>query len=99
MSSKTYRYYCLDSTGRLHNADWFQADSDEEAIARVEAKHPDGKCEVWEEHRMVAALEPARGSDILAGSLRTLDEARRILRDTASLVSQPLSRDPQPDPR
>ena len=39
MPSENYRYYCLDSQGQLHDAAWFAAASDEEAIAQVEAKH------------------------------------------------------------
>ena len=40
MASKTYRYYHLDGVGHLHGAEWFEADSDEDAIARVAAKYP-----------------------------------------------------------
>ena len=60
MPSENYRYYCLDSTGHLHSADWFYAESDEDAIAHIEAKHPDGKCEIWQGNRLVATLAPTR---------------------------------------
>ncbi len=60
MSLKSYRYYCLDSTGELHSADWFEAESDEAAIAQIEAKHPDALCEIWQGRRLVAKLSPRR---------------------------------------
>ena len=60
MSREPYRYYCLDRTGRLHSAEWFKADSDEEAIAQIEAKHPDALCEIWQGKRLVAKLSPRR---------------------------------------
>ena len=91
MSSITYRYYCLDATGRLHDAHWFDAGSDEEAVAHVQAKHPDGKSEVWQEQRLVAALAPSVTNRIVDESFRTLTQARRILRETAALTKQPYS--------
>ncbi len=56
--SQTYRYYCLDGVGNLHDTQWISADNDDDAIAQVEARHPDGKCEIWQGRRLVAALEP-----------------------------------------
>lgn len=60
MSSQSYRYYCLDKTGQLHSAAWLAADSDEDAIALIEARHPDSLCEIWKDHRLVAKLGPKR---------------------------------------
>lgn len=60
MASENYRYYCLDRFGQLHNAVWFGAQSDEEAIAAIRAKHPDALCEIWQGHRLVARLSPER---------------------------------------
>jgi hypothetical protein len=60
MSSENYRYYCLDSTGHLYGAEWFHAENDDEAIALIEAHHPDGLCEIWEGNRLVAKLSPQR---------------------------------------
>ena len=60
MALENYRYYCLDSTGHLHSAEWFHADSDGDAIAQIEAKHPDATCEIWQENRLVAKLSPRR---------------------------------------
>ena len=56
----SYRYYCLDGAGHLHGADWFDAASDEEAVAFVQEKHPDGRCEVWDGQRLVAEIMPQR---------------------------------------
>lgn len=62
MPSENYRYYCLDGAGRLHDAAWFKAESDEDAIEQIKAKHPDSKCEIWRGKRLVAALSPMRRS-------------------------------------
>lgn len=66
MPSENYRYYCLDGTGRLHNAAWFYAENDADAIKQIEDKHPDSKCEIWLGKRLVAKLSPQR----LGASLR-----------------------------
>ncbi len=60
MSLQPYRYYCLDKTGQLHSAEWFEAASDEDAITQIEAKHPDALCEIWHAQRLVATLLPRR---------------------------------------
>ena len=60
MPSENYRYYCLDSTGRLHDAAWFHAENDADAIAQISAKHPDSKCEIWQGKRLVGSLPPQR---------------------------------------
>ena len=60
MAPAAYRYYCLDSKGQLHSAEWFEADSDHDAVAQVEAKHADATCEIWQDHRLVAKLMPQR---------------------------------------
>jgi hypothetical protein len=60
MSQRSYRYYCLDSNGHLHSAEWFEAESDGGAIAQIEVAHPDALCEIWEGPRLVAKLEPRR---------------------------------------
>jgi hypothetical protein len=53
---QSYRYYCLDGAGKLHNAEWLEANSDEEAVEFIRAKHPDGQCEIWEGQRLVAKV-------------------------------------------
>ena len=57
---KTYRVYCYDATDKVVTADWLDAASDEEAIARVEAMGFGTKCEIWEGNRLVATLEAER---------------------------------------
>lgn len=58
--SGNYRYYCLDGAGQLHSAEWFDASSDEDAIAQIEVKHSDAQCEIWQENRLVAKISPKR---------------------------------------
>jgi hypothetical protein len=60
MSSKKYRYYCLDRFGLLHSAEWFEAESDQQAIAMISQKHPDDTCEIWRDKRLVATIAPER---------------------------------------
>jgi hypothetical protein len=85
--SKNYRYFCLDAFGQLHGAKWFYADSDENAVAHVHAMHPDGKCEVWQEQRLVAKLGFHGANDPIVQSLRTIADSERILRETAHLAA------------
>jgi hypothetical protein len=60
MSAGTYRYYCLDGGGHLHSAEWFEAESDEVAVAQIKAMHADAECEIWRGRRLVAKLSPSR---------------------------------------
>ena len=60
MSHENYLFYCLDSAGRLHEAAWFEAEDDEDAVAQIEAKHQDATCEIWQGRRLVAKLSPRR---------------------------------------
>ena len=60
MLSGNYRYYRLDGAGYLQNAEWFYADSDNDAITQIEAEHPGDKCEIWQGERLVAKLSSAR---------------------------------------
>jgi hypothetical protein len=60
MSLQTYRYYRLDGTGRLHGAEWIEADSDDAAIAQVEGTRAGALCELWQGARLVAKLSPMR---------------------------------------
>ena len=62
MPSENYRYYSLDAAGCIHEAEWIYADSDQEAVALIEAKRPDRKCEIWQGQRLVASFAPARRS-------------------------------------
>lgn len=58
MPSENYRYYCLDGAGHLHEAEWFYAESDADAIAQIVAGHSDATCEIWHGKRLVASLTP-----------------------------------------
>ena len=58
MPSGNYRFYRLDGAGHLHDASWFVAESDEDAVAKIEAEHPGSKCEIWQGKRLVAAIAP-----------------------------------------
>jgi hypothetical protein len=62
MPPQSYRYYCLDGMGNLHLADWIVAESDEDAIAQIEARHPDGKCEIWRGTQLIASTAPRQQS-------------------------------------
>ena len=58
--TKTYRIYCFDAAHRVLTADLIDAASDEEAIARAEAKGFGSKCEIWGGRRLVAELDDRR---------------------------------------
>jgi len=52
-----YRVYCLDGQGQIGLADWIEAESDDEALAKTRALRPDAyKCELWLKNRLVAKL-------------------------------------------
>jgi hypothetical protein len=53
---KTYRIYCFDGVQRVVSADWLEAASDEEAIAKAEAAGFGSRCEIWDGRRLVASL-------------------------------------------
>ena len=57
---KTYRVYCFDAAHKVLTADWLQAASDEDAIAKAEAQGFGTKCEIWDGKRLVAQLEDER---------------------------------------
>ncbi|HEX6660504.1 MAG TPA: hypothetical protein VF067_01370 [Sphingomicrobium sp.] len=52
-----YRIYCLDSTGNISFADWFEAADDGQAVAKArQMKNGSARCEVWRSRRLVATL-------------------------------------------
>ncbi len=99
MPSKTYRYYSLDGAGHLHGTEWISAASDEDAIAQVKAKHPDSQWEVWQGRRLVAQLGFAPKNDIIWQSYRSIADSRRVLAETAAIVSRPRRPDSSGDAR
>jgi hypothetical protein len=62
MPPESYRYYSLDGVGHLSGAEWFDAENDEHAIAQIEAKLPDARCEIWQGRRLVASIAPKQQS-------------------------------------
>lgn len=60
MSLKTYRCYRLDDAGHLHQPEWFEAASDEDAIAQISEKHSDSTGEIWWGKRLVASVAANR---------------------------------------
>ena len=57
---KTYRVYCFDGSTMTLTGDLIKAHDDEEAIAMAYARGIGSKCEIWENHRLVAELGEAR---------------------------------------
>jgi hypothetical protein len=51
-----YHLYCLDERGKIHSDEWFDAESDQDAVAKVEAMHKPHACELWDKNRMVARI-------------------------------------------
>ena len=57
----TYRLYCLDGSGRIDLADWFEAQSDEDAVAVARTMKANARrCELWKQNRLIAALDMAQ---------------------------------------
>ena len=59
-STTTYRIYCYDGANKVVTADWIEAASDQEAIAKAEAAGFGSKCEIWDGRRLVAQLQGER---------------------------------------
>ena len=57
---KLYRAYYFDAKQRILTADWVKADTDEQALADVQAGEFGTKCEIWDGQRLVAQLEAER---------------------------------------
>lgn len=57
-----YRFYCLDGAGHISHAEWFDADDDAGAVAKIRRLHPDKNCEVWRGATMIGAIH-ARSRD------------------------------------
>lgn len=52
-----YRLYCLGHDGHIGLADWIEADTDDEAIAKARQLRPDAELsEVWLQNRLVARV-------------------------------------------
>jgi hypothetical protein len=53
---KTYRVYSFDKAHSIVSADWLEAVSDEDAIAKAKERGFGSQCEIWEGKRLVAEL-------------------------------------------
>jgi hypothetical protein len=54
----TYRLYCLDDGGQIGFADWIEANTDADAIAKArQVKRNGQKCEVWRGSELIGALD------------------------------------------
>ena len=53
-----YRLFCIDGSGRFTMSHEFEAADDAEALGKAEAMRLSVKCELWQQGRMVAVLEP-----------------------------------------
>lgn len=51
-----YRLYCLDQNRHIAHGEWFEADTDDDAIAIVAAKKLGLQCELWSGNRLVAKI-------------------------------------------
>jgi hypothetical protein len=58
MHSENYRYYRMDGAGHFHDPEWIEARSDKDAIAQVEAMHPNVTWELWHGTRLVEKIWP-----------------------------------------
>jgi hypothetical protein len=56
-----YRVYCLDGAGHISLAEWISADSDKDAIHQAQQLKRTVKREVWQGHRLVAAIDEHLG--------------------------------------
>ena len=64
MPLRKYRLYCLDGSGGLKLADWIAAHTDEEAVEKARViEHGARKVEVWQQDRLVAAMDTEQLSD------------------------------------
>lgn len=56
-----YRMYCLDGADAIAQAEWIEADSDEQAVELVRDKKLRVRCEIWEDQRLVAEIPAYSG--------------------------------------
>ena len=52
-----YRVYCLDGAGKVWAAEWIEAEDDSAAIDSARQLKDAVRCEVWQNHRLVARLD------------------------------------------
>ena len=52
-----YRHYRLDGAGNISEAEWIDANDDEDAVRKVAARGLPVASEIWERNRRVARVE------------------------------------------
>lgn len=57
----TYRLYRLDGTGRIHAAEWIEADDDREARSRACEQCRGSRYELWQSKRLVERVTSRAG--------------------------------------
>jgi hypothetical protein len=53
-----YRLYRLDGAGKITNAEWVDASSDDDALADSRKRCGPGSFELWEKNRLVERFRP-----------------------------------------
>jgi hypothetical protein len=55
---RDYRLYCMDAGGHIDLADWFAAETDDEAVTKALQLRPDAsKREIWHKSRLIARID------------------------------------------
>lgn len=52
-----YRHYRLDGAGNISEAEWIDANDDDEAVRKVAARNLAYASEIWDRDRRVARVE------------------------------------------
>ena len=54
-----YHLYCLDERDKIRSEDWFEASSDDAAIAQVRSMKSPYTCELWDGDKQLARNPPS----------------------------------------
>ena len=60
---RKYHLYCLDELGKIRKDEWFDAENDEDAIAKATAMKKPHACEIWDRDRFIGHVPPTSLSD------------------------------------
>ena len=61
-----YRLYRLDGAGKIMNAEWIEAESDEAALSQAQQRADSGSFELWDKNRLVERFRPGPPSPVIA---------------------------------
>ena len=61
-----YRLYRLDGAGKIMNAEWIEAESDEAALSQAQQRADSGCFELWDKNRLVERFRPGPPSPVPA---------------------------------